>query len=726
MNKSGSNFSWKSGSLWRYGVVAAVGLAVGLLVIVGIRYYFHLREGMPSVEQLENFEPQLSTKLLDRNGSLIKEIYTQRRSYEPLSRTPPCVTQAFLAIEDHKFYEHWGIRPAALIGAAVKSLIRLDLRPRGASTITQQLARNLYFTSKRSLTRKLREALTAIEIERYYSKDEILEMYLTQTYFGAGAHGIAAAASTYFSKSVPDLTVAEAALLAGIPRSPTRYNPLNYPENATARRNLVLWRMWKVGFLTQAAYDSLSGAPLGLQPSSLGGETGIAPYFTEMVRQQLNVIGREHGFDPYRDGVTVHTTLDARLQACAEEAVRTQLPDVQKRLRDVFRASLLAEVLTNVYPDSTTQARRRMAQDQALVDSLANIYMPVQVALVALEPYSGHILAMIGGRDFNEYKFNRAAQAIRQPGSCFKPFVYASVLDAGVPISTHVSNDSLAIEQYDGKVWSPPNYDGTYGGEVDLREGLYRSLNVVAVRLIREHTTPARVAELAKRMGITTKLDPYDALALGSSGVIPLDLTASYQCFANGGIWSKPQYIEEIDDAYGNVICEYRPVRKAVLSEETAFLMLSLMRSVVDRGTGASLRSTYDFRVPAAGKTGTTNDFADAWFVGFTPHLICGVWVGFDDYTRQLGKGMGGAVAALPFWAKFMKAAYDTMNYPGDDFSVSRGVTTAQICEQTGGLATSFCPTTRTEYFLRQYPLPEPCMEHGGIQNLRRPRPSLF
>ncbi|MDD5089002.1 MAG: transglycosylase domain-containing protein, partial [bacterium] len=310
MNPFLANLLRRLGSLWRFWVAAAVGLSIGVLVLAGIRYYFVLREGMPSVEQLENFEPQLSTKLLDRNGTLIKEIYTQRRSYEPLSRTPACVTQAFLAIEDHKFYEHWGIRPAALAKAAVISLIRFDLRPRGASTITQQLARNLYYTSKRSLTRKLREALTAIEIERYYSKDEILEMYLTQTYFGAGAHGIAAAASTYFSKSVPELTIAEAALLAGIPRSPTRYNPLNYPDNALARRNLVLWRMWKVGFLTRAGYDSLSAVPLGLQPSALGGEAGIAPYFTEIVRQQLNVIGREHGFDPYRDGVTVHTTLD--------------------------------------------------------------------------------------------------------------------------------------------------------------------------------------------------------------------------------------------------------------------------------------------------------------------------------------------------------------------------------------------------------------------------------
>ncbi|MBU0509829.1 PBP1A family penicillin-binding protein [bacterium] len=717
----------RSGFVWRQVWVAIiVGLVVGLLVVAGIRFYFHLREGMPSVEQLENFEPQLSTKLLDRNGVPIKEIYTQRRSYIPLSQTPPCVTQAFLAIEDHKFYEHWGIRPVALAGAFVQSLTRFSLRPRGASTITQQLTRNLYYTSKRSVKRKLREALTAIEIERYYSKDEILEMYLTQTYFGGGAHGIAAAASTYFSKSVPELTTTEAALLAGIPKSPTRYNPFNYPENARTRRNTVLWRMWKVGYLTKAAYDSLAATDLNLRPASLNGEIGIAPYFTEMVRQQLNVIGREHGFDPYRDGVTVLTTLDSRLQACAEAAVRVTLPEIQEKVNAIFRATELARVLDKAYPDSSVRARRRMASERALVDSLGTVYMPAQVALVALDPYTGHILAMIGGRDFDETKFNRAVQAVRQPGSCFKPFVYAAVFDSGVPITTHVSNDSLAIEQFDGTIWSPPNYDKEYGGEVDLREGLFRSLNVVAIRLIRERTTPRTVADLAHRMGITTQLDPYDALALGSSGVIPLDLTAAYQAFLTGGIWSKPMAIVEVTDAYGHTICEYRPVRRAVLSEETAFLVQSLMRSVVDRGTGAGLRSVHGFYSPAAGKTGTTNDFADAWFVGFTPHLIAGVWVGFDDYSRQLGHGMGGAVAALPFWARFMKSAYDTLKYAEDGFEIPRGIVTAQICEETGGLATPFCPLTRTEYFNRSFPLPEPCPEHGGIQNMRRPRPSLF
>ena len=705
-------------------------LSAAVLLTAVVLFHLYLRSGMPSVEQLENFEPQLSTKLLDRNGIVIKEIYQQRRSYVPLSETPLCVTQAFLAIEDHRFYTHWGIRPFALVGAVVKSLVQLDFRFRGASTITQQLARNLYYTSQRTIVRKLREALTAIEIERYYSKDEILEMYLTQTYFGAGAYGIGAAAATYFSKSPKDLTIEEAALLAAIPKSPARYNPITCPEAALQRRNIVLRRMWQVHYLTRKRSEELQARPLAVKPSSTDGTLGIAPYFTETVRQQLNVIGRTFGFDPYRDGVTVHTTLDARLQACAERAVEEMLPQVQKSATGVFRATQLQTVLRKVYRDSSAAAHRRMTNNSRLVDSLALVYMPVQVALVALDPTNGYILAMIGGRDFEQFKFNRAVQAVRQPGSAFKPFVYATVLDGGTPITTRVSNERLTVpdptRRSDSLFQWPDNFENDYGGVVDLREGLYRSLNVVAARLIREYTTPADVASLAHRLGITTELDPFDALALGASGVIPLDLCAAYQVFQSGGIWSRPMYITGVDDQFGQPVSVYRPERRAVLSEETAFLTQTLLRSVVDRGTGAGLRGRFGFQRPAAGKTGTTNENTDAWFVGFTPHLVAAVWVGLDDPSRTLGRGMEGAHAALPIWAGFITAAYDTMDYPDDDFRVPGGVQVAQICEETDQLAAPSCPRIRPEYFNRKFSLPEPCSKHSGARSIRKPRPSLF
>ncbi len=689
-------------------------------------FYAFLRSAMPSVEELENFSPVLSTKLLDRNDVVIKEIYTQRRSYVPLAETPLWATQAFLAVEDHKFYDHWGVRPLALVGAVLKNVLHLDFHFRGASTITQQLSRNLYYSSQRTVVRKMREVLTAIEIERYYSKDEILEMYLTQTYFGAGAYGIAAAASTYFSKAPSDLTIEEAALLAAIPKSPTRYNPLNNPDNALLRRNVVLHRMYDVDFLTEAVYDSVRQIPLNLNPSTIDGQLGIAPYFTEIVRQKLNGIGRTFGFDPYSDGVTVHTTLDATLQACAEEAVSKTLPDIQKKVSTTFRGRDLNRVLTKLYPNLSQKDRKRLTADTHFVDSLANKYVAVQVAFVALDPATGNILAMIGGRDFEESKFNRAVQAVRQPGSAFKPFVYAAAIDSGTPITKLISNDRISLTGARGAPWSPQNYDGDYGGLVDLREGLRRSLNMVSVRLIREATTAKDVAKLGHQLGISTELDPYDALALGSSGVIPLELAAAYSVFEQGGVYSKPQYILSVEDQLGQTISAYRPERQVVLSEETAFLVESLLRTVVDRGTAAGLRSTYGFRKPAAGKTGTTNDYTDAWFVGFTPHLVAGVWVGLDDPAKSLGAGMQGGRVALPIWAKFIVGAYKEMDYPETDFKTPRGVVTAQICEDTGQLAGPNCPRLRTEYFNRKFSLPPPCTLHGGGGQNRSPRPSLF
>lgn len=699
--------------------------ASALIVFVGLIFYSYLHSDMPSVEELENFEPELSTKLLDRRGEVIKELFTQRRFHVPLSEIPAHVEQAFIAVEDHRFFTHWGVRPLALIRASLESLTHFDFRFRGASTITQQLARNLYYTSHRNVTRKLREALTAIEIERYYSKDEIFDMYLTLTYFGSGAYGVGQAAQTYFSKTPADLTIEEGALLAAIPKSPARYSPINNPDNAVARRNVALWRMYKVGYLREAMYDSLRKLPLVVNPSTLEFAQGVGPYFTENVRQQLNTIGKSFGFDPYGDGVTVHTTLDGRLQDCAERAVAEWLPDIQRQVNRTFPQSDLEALIRKLYPDSSLKVRRRMASERKFADSLAATQLPVQVAFVALDPASGAILAMIGGRSFSESKFNRATQAIRQPGSAFKPFVYASVLEKGLPITTRVSNEPISIRLVSGEMWAPENYDNDYGGDVDLRHALMRSLNVATVRLIRDYTSPREVAKLARNLGITTPLGAYDALALGSSGVIPIDLVAAFQVFEAGGIWSKPMYITDVEDAFGEPIVHYRPERKAVLSEETAFLVQSLMRSVVDRGTGAGLRSQFGFRRAAAGKTGTTNDYTDAWFVGFTPHLAVGVWVGLDDPANRLGRGLEGARAALPIWARFIVTAYDTMQYPNEDFKMPSGIVAEQVCVESGQLATEGCPEVRMEYFNRKFPLPETCIRHtGGF--FRYERPNLY
>ena len=697
-----------------------------LILLIGKLTYTSLRQGMPSIEQLENFEPQLSTKLLDRNGEVIKELYTQRRYYVPLKDISPWVVMAVLSIEDHKFYQHWGIRPWALFAAVGEGIVKFDFHFRGASTITQQLARNLYYTSQRKMMRKVREAITAVEIEKHYSKDEILEMYLTQTYFGSGSYGIGAASNTYFSKFPKDLTIEEAATIAAIPKSPTRYNPQTAPENSLARRNIVLARMHELGYLSTAVYDSVKKIPLKLKPGTEHGSLGTAPYFTENVRQLLNDLGKSHNFDPYGDGMVVHTTLDARLQRCAEAAVQKTLPDLQKKVNIIFRNHGLNDYLNTNFPDSSVKARRKMATDQKFVDSIAQIQMPVQVAFVVLDPTTGGILAMVGGRDFEESKFNRATQAVRQPGSSFKPIVYTTCLDKGVPICTKISNEPIVVKLATGGTWTPHNFEGTFGGEVDLREGLKKSLNMVSVRLIREFTTPGDVAKLGHKLGITTQLDPFDALALGSSGVIPLEMASVYQVFQTLGIYSKPMYITSVEDAQRQSVAQFRPDRNIVLSEQTAFLTQSLLRTVVDNGTGAGLRSTYGFRRPAGGKTGTTNDYTDAWFDGFTPHMVAVCWVGLDDPAKSLGRGQEGSKTALPIWGRFMVSAYDSVDFPAADFKVPAGIVTAQICEDSGQLATANCVNVRTEYFNRKFPLPDNCTKHAGAKATKKRRPSLF
>lgn len=706
-----------------------LGLGIGLVILGGgFRFYRFLTFGMPSLEQLENYDPKLSTRILDRNGAVIKVLYTQRRFYVPLSRVSPYMLKALLAIEDHKFYRHWGIRPDALAAALVKDIALLRFRPRGASTITQQLARTLYFSRERTVVRKLREQLTAIQVERRYSKDEILEMYLTQSYFGHGAYGIGAAAKTFFSCTPAQLTLPQAALIAGLPRSPSSYDPLRYPSRARERRHLVLWRMWKLGYITEAQYKETAGCDLGLNPPIVeeAGE-GISPYFTENVRQILGRRAEALGIDPYHDGLTIETTLDARLQACAEQAVAEWMPVLQEQVNKAYCRSELYGLLRRLYPDATSAKLRRLARDRVLVDSLLRAELEVQLAFVAIDPSTGGILAMIGGRDFARTKFNRATQAVRQPGSAFKPVLYATLVEKGLPLSTRVPNEEVIVELPNGDIWAPQNFDSSVGGDASLREGLQRSLNLVSVRLLRDYTSPRDVVAMARCLGIRTHIDPVDALALGTSGFIPLELVSAYGVFQARGVRAEPMYITRVLDEFGQVVAEYSPQRSVVLSEETAFLMTSLLESVTEQGgTGVGLRSRFHFEHTAAGKTGTTDDFTDAWFVGFTPHLAAAIWVGLDNPAKTLGEGQEGAHAALPIWAKFMALAYDTMGYPEEAFVPPEGIITAEVCAESGKLAREGCPRVYTEYFERKHLLEEYCPLHIGSSWPHRRWPSIL
>ncbi len=679
------------------------GLILGLssLLCIGL-VLWELSRDLPDLAQLKQYEPRLATHILDRNGEILTELYTQRRIITPLERVPQHAIDALLATEDRRFFEHWGMDLVRVLGAATVDVLTLSTQ-QGASTITQQLARDLYLHKRRTVTRKLREVLTAVQIERNYSKREILEMYLTQIYFGHGAYGLASAAQKYFGVPVERLNLEQSALLAALPKAPARYSPRFHYDRALKRRNLVLHGMYEQGFITRKECTAASATPIEMIPQSDALEDfGIGPYFTEMVRQQLSEEGRRLGFNYLEDGLTVQTTLDARMQRWADKAAREHLGQFQSEYRRRFTANTLPEVaaaLGYAKDRIPTISLRALIADSVRIDSLFPRQAVVQVALVALEPQTGDILALLGGRDFGQSKFNRAVQAIRQPGSAFKPFTYIAAIDNGYPPTYQVLNQDVVIVNPDGTRWMPQNYDLSHGGLTTLREGLRQSLNLVSVRLVQEVVPPRLVRRYARQMGISTPIDAVDAIALGASGVYPIEITSAFSCLANGGVRCQPRSIVSIEDRFGEPLSHYPMKKEVALDSATAYIITDMLASVIDHGTGGSARWRYNFYPKAAGKTGTTNDFTDAWFVGFTPRLACGVWVGLDDPAESLGPGQSGASAALPIWANFMKTVYDSLGWADEDFVMPRGVVRLTICKETKELATPWCPERMTEIF---------------------------
>jgi len=686
-----------------------------ILIGGGLGIYLSvLFKQLPPLEQLEHYDPRLTTTLLSSDGKVIKELYLQRRLMIPLEEIPEDMIQAVLVTEDRAFYGHWGLHLGRLFRAAIIDISTLSFS-QGASTLTQQLARNLYLTPEKTITRKLKETLTALQIERTYSKHEILEMYLTQALFGHGAYGVEAAAQKYFSKTASDLTLEECALLAAQLKAPSHYSPFIRPQAALGRRNLILRFMRDSGYISDERFQEAVRTPIRVVARGSGDALGTAPYFTEMLRQELENLGSEYGFDYYQDGLNIYTTLDSRLQACAEKAAKVQLDSLQKNFSARFYRNLAPDLVREKYSALTPSEMRKLLADHARLDTLFPDQSTLQVAFVALDPMTGAILALIGGRDFEMSKFNRAVQAIRQPGSAFKPLAYTAAIDNGYPPTYRLLNQDVVVKLPDGKVWAPENYDKSRGGLTTLREGLQRSLNLIAVRLVQEVVRPIDVVHYAQQMGINTKLDAVDAIALGACSVIPIEMASAFAVYANRGVWCEPFGIQRIAKQGGEVVMEHTLKRKVALSEQTAFIMTDMLRSVVDHGTGAAIRSTYDFRRPAAGKTGTTNDFTDAWFVGFTPQLVAAVWIGVDDPAVSLGEGMSGARAALPIWANFMKTAYDSLGWEIADFPMPDGVVKLNICADSYLKANPSCPRVIQEVFrVEDAPLDE-CKVHGGF-----------
>ena len=675
-------------------------IAVGMLGVLSI--ILILSRDLPSLEQLENYDPDLVTRIYSADGKVLNELFVQKRVFIELDKIPEHMQYAVVSSEDRRFFDHWGLSMRSIARAVMINTLSLSYR-QGFSTLTQQLARNLYKSVgfEDSILRKVKEMITAIQIERTYTKDEILEMYLNTVHFGHGTYGVEAATKRFFGKESKYLTIDESALLVGLLPAPASYSPIHHPDKAIRRRNTVLRLMRDQGYIGKGEHEENRARTL--ETVLEVPKRGTAPYFTEYVRRVLEKQDTELGINIYRDGLKIYTTLDSRLQTIAEDAVLKTVKDDQERLnKRLYKNREEFEDLAYLTIYEEDSIKMMLAGERQLYKDLRDKLL-VQSAFVALDPNTGGILAMVGGRPDYHDQYNRAVQAKRQPGSVFKPFVYTTALDNGYPVTEQLLNQPvvLNIQNMDGTwvKWKPQNYDGSTGGLTTFREGLRKSMNLISVRMVQQDIAPAdQVKQTAKRMGINTDIRAVDAIALGTSEVFPIEMVSAYSALSNMGVYSKPFAITKIEDRYGNIIKEYYPDRKEVLSEETAYLMTSLMQTVMDRGTGGSARWKYKFNRPAAGKTGTTQGWSDAWFVGFTPQIAAGCWFGVDDFKVPLGPGQGGSKAALPAWAKFMKAAHDTLGLPVEKFARPSGIENSEICSVTKKLPLPACPV-ETEIF---------------------------
>jgi len=619
------------------------------------------------LEQVDSVSPVGGTLVFAGSGDTLTSFYRQKRVNVDLEDVPHDVQQAVLSVEDWRFYEHWGIDLWGLARAVVANL-RHGWGSQGASTLTQQLARNLILKShERTLTRKLKEAMLTLRLERTYTKAEILRMYLNEIYFGEGAYGIEAAARTYFSRSVRDLNRIESVTLAGIPKNPNNYSPTRNPERALRRRNLVLRTMVDHGVLGQAAFDSLSALPLLLRPAAGGDQLGA--YFVEEVRKHLESAYGDSLL--YEGELRVYTQLDVALQASMEKALETRLHEIETTYDLPFE------------------------RDPA--DSLAAGEPPryLQGAGIALDPRTGAILAMVGGRSFHDSRFNRATQARRQPGSCFKPFVYTAAIQAHHTPADIILDTPVVIDiGYGLGLWKPQNYEKTFNGPVSMRYALAKSLNIPAIKL-QEDVGTEKVIAVAKRLGIQSKMEAVKSLALGTCEVTLIELASAYGTLANGGIQSRPWFIERIEDRSGRILEQNQPFHAEALDPQTAYIVTHMLQSVIDWGTGHNARDLYGLTIPVAGKTGTTDDTADGWFVGYTPELVVGIWGGYDE---RKSIGLTGSAVGLPPWSDIMRNYY--VRRPAPAFAAPAGIVSESVCSESGKLATPQCPKVLTEYFL--------------------------
>jgi len=627
-----------------------------LLMIFGISCgvlagaFFGLTRDLPQIQELKSYVPSAVTRIHSVDGIILSELFMEKRRPVALDDIPYFLKAGLVATEDRSFYRHSGIDLKGILRAAIRD-IQARKFVEGASTITQQLAKTLFLTYSKTLPRKIKEAILAFQIERRYTKDEILELYLNQIYLGSGAYGVESAAGIFFGKPVSNLSLPECALIAAMPKAPSRFSPLVNRELAERRRNIVLKQMLATGIIQDNEYRAALKTPVS--GSGHKDSASKSPYFVEHARRVL-----EKRLGPsqlYKGGLNVYTTLSYEMQSAAENALQKGLADLESRM------------LRNNVPVTSLQA-----------------------ALIALQVDTGAILAMVGGRNYYESSYNRATVAKRQPGSAFKPIIYALAVENGFSQNQMVLDAPVAFRNSPSqKAWQPQNFSKTYSGEITFRKALARSKNIPAVRLI-QMLGPSAVVQFAHTMGISSALSPELSLALGTSEVSLLDLTSAYSVFPNTGSAVKPFNIMAVEDSRGRTIWQPKAEKRVVMSEGGAAIITDMLVAVVQEGTGRKAQSV---QRPVAGKTGTTDDFKDALFIGFSPEIAVGVWVGQDD-SGSLGQGETGARAALPIWATFMSAVLKDRPYR--HFGIPDSVSQVRMDPHSGKLTTDDTPGTVT------------------------------
>jgi len=682
-------------------LLALVMLATGLGL--GLAYGGWTRacagNACPSIAVLESYRPTQALKVYAADGRLIQEVGVEHRTVLRLEEMAPAVPAAFLAVEDKRFYQHGGIDYRGVLRAVVVNLSTLSFAE-GFSTITMQLARNVWreqLPSTKAIRRKVREMRVAMELEETYSKDRILELYLNQIFLGGSAHGVEAGAQKYFGRSARDLNVAEAAMLAAIIRAPNAYDPRRNPARVLQRRNLVLNLMRDQGYLTPQETERWKAYPIAL--SSREDFADVAPYFVEWVRQQLYA---RFGNAIYERGYRVYTTIDLDMQLAAERAMEDQLERIENQEYGRFNHLTYQEFIDSLY-----QPGVKLTQTPY-----------IQGGLVTLDADSGYVRAMVGGRDFSHSEWNRVTQAERQAGSTFKPFVYSAALRAGRSAAHMIDDGPISIMQNDTMPWEPQNFDDRFYGPMTMRRGLALSRNLVAIKMGLELGIPAVIGE-AQRYGLSTPLPRFNSMFIGAASVIPMEMASAYTSFANLGVQAAPVAILRVEDADGAIVWEPQVRRNLVLDEDHAWLLTNMLTWVVDRGTArTAVRVRGGFEQPAGGKTGTTNDGTDVWFIGFTPEMVTAVWIGFDQPLKIKANAQGGLLAA-PAWAQFMNDVYERRP-PPEAWERPEGLVLFEVDGQTGYRATHFCPREAVyfEWFIPGTEPTEFCPIHNPFERV--------